>query len=117
MIQELLDQIEAVKVQVTALKARVTDLLAEPTPTPVSYQEVETDSDGSNKITVIIPSNSTILGVTLRDFGFHWASREITIVNIAKQIDGPDLYINLFLSLNAPSKSYRSKVAYYTTTP
>jgi len=30
---------------------------------------------------------------------------------------GSDLYINLFLSLNAPSKSYRSKVAYYTTTP
>lgn len=117
MIQELLDQIEAVKVQVTALKARITDLLEEPAPAPVSYQEAEADADGSNKITVIIPSDATIIGVTLRCFDFHWASRQITIVNISKKVIGSDLYINLFLSQNAPDKSYRGRVAYYTTTP
>ena len=119
MIQELLDQIEAVKVQVNALKDRVVDLLAEPTPTPVTYHEIEVDSIfvGENKITVIIPSNATIIGVTLRDFDFYWASREISIVNISKKVIGSDLYINLFLSQSVPDKSYRSKIAYYITTP
>lgn len=117
MIQELIDQIKVVKDQVTALKERIIDLQALPPAPDFTYAEEETESDGTSKILVVIPSTAKFIGITLRDLGFYWASRNIRIKNISKKVVGSDLHINLFLSQNAPDKSYRSKVAYYTITP
>lgn len=117
MIQELLDQIKVVKDQVEDLKQRIIDLEALPPAPDFTYAEEETESDGTGVILVVVPITAKIIGVTLRDYGFHWASRNIRIKNISKKVVGSDLHINLFLSQNAPDKSYRGKVAYYTITP
>jgi len=117
MTQELLDQIQIVKVQVTALKERVADLQDMPAPPSYTYTEEEFLSDGTNVISVVIPSSTMIIGIILIDLGLRWANRNIKITNISKKVVGSNLHLNLFLSQNAPDKSYLGKVSYYTPTP
>jgi hypothetical protein len=117
MMQQILDKIAEIMALAVSLKERVEDLIANQTTAEIEINQQIVESDGSNVILFVIPSNAQVIGYVLRDLEFNFATRGIKVTNIAKKIVGADLHVNLFLSQPAHELAYRGKISYTTPAP
>ncbi len=115
MTEEILNKIAWQSEVAKTLKSRVEELADRPETEPITIESETENSNGTRIITFQIPLGAFIVGFFLRDLGFHFAPRDIKIVNTTITT-GSQITVNLFLSSPAPSLAYRAKLSYYLPT-
>ena len=112
----MINVLEAVKDAIEdakALKARVEYLALASSVSNMQFGKVDAYCNGTNKFNFQLPQGSKIIGYSLRDLGFPWVDRNVTIQNVSSKPQGGYTNVNLFLSSAPPANSYKITLNHY----